>query len=72
VPSWQVGIQERGAAEALRELDDGLAERGAGRDIVNTVPWNGERLTAELVLKIVLGAVNRRLDRKKANMNERH
>lgn len=46
-PAWQVGIQffqvgnELGAAEALQELDDGLAEVGGGmRDIVDTVPWN--------------------------------
>ncbi|SLM41395.1 von Willebrand factor, type A [Lasallia pustulata] len=73
--AWQVGIQffqvgeERGAAEALRELDDGLAEMGGGtRDIVDTVPWNGtvgSGLNGDGILKVVLGAVNRRLDRKR-------
>lgn len=76
-PPWQVGIQffqvgeEQGAADALRELDDGLVERGGGiRDMVDTVPWSGGRggrergLSAEGILKVVLGGVNRRLDRK--------
>lgn len=70
-PAWQVGIQffqigdERGAAEALRELDDQLAETGGVRDMVDTVPWNGgEGLTADKILKCVLGAVHRRWDRK--------
>ena len=74
-PPWQVGIQffqvgkEEGAAEALRDLDDGLVERGGGiRDMVDTVPWsgtNGSGLNGEGIMKVVLGAVNRRLDRKR-------
>ena len=73
-PAWQVGIQffqvgnERGAAESLRELDDGLMEMGCKRDIVDTVPWNGKAggiLSAEGILKVLLGAVTRRLDRKR-------
>ncbi|KZF23938.1 hypothetical protein L228DRAFT_208827 [Xylona heveae TC161] len=75
-PAWQVGVQffqvgqEPGAAEALRELDDGLAELGGVRDMVDTVPWAGvssgnySDLNADAILKVVLGAVNRRLDRK--------
>ncbi|KAI9780726.1 MAG: hypothetical protein M1816_002678 [Peltula sp. TS41687] len=73
-PAWQVGIQffqvgnERGAAAALQELDDDLAEMGGLRDMVDTVPFRqmgrGE-LSGEEILKVVLGAVNRRLDRKK-------
>lgn len=80
-PAWQVGIQffqvgnEQGAAAALQELDDGLAEMGGGvRDIVDTVPWtsaNGEGLNGEGILKVVLGAVNRRLDRKSRASLER-
>lgn len=71
---WQVGIQffqvgrESEAAEDLRELDDALSGQHGIRDIVDTVPWSGDDgqvLTAKLVLKIVLGSVNRRLDRKK-------
>lgn len=79
-PAWQVGIQffqvgdEPGAAAALQELDDGLAEVAGGiRDMVDTVPWRATGhgrasqggLNGEEMLKVVLGAVNRRLDRKK-------
>ncbi|KAL2116342.1 hypothetical protein VTJ04DRAFT_8509 [Mycothermus thermophilus] len=76
-PSHQVGIQffqvgcEPGAAEALRDLDDGLSGRGGGvavRDMVDTVTWDsrhGRELTAEGILKVVLGAVVRRLDRRR-------
>ena len=61
-PAWQVGIQffqvgeERGAAEALKALDDELEEMGGGvRDIVDTVPWNGASgsgLNGEGILKV--------------------
>ena len=75
-PAWQLGIQffqvgsDPEATQALQELDDGLLELGSGRDIVDTVPWKGadsgiEGLNAEGILKVVLGAVNRRLDRKR-------
>ncbi|KAL8677408.1 MAG: hypothetical protein Q9186_006163 [Xanthomendoza sp. 1 TL-2023] len=71
-PAWQVGIQffqvgeERGAAEALGDLDDQLAETGNVRDMVDTVPWKaGQGLTADKIMKCVLGAVHRRWDRKK-------
>ena len=76
-PAWQVGIQffqvgqEPGATAALQELDDGLVSEGCPRDMVDTVPWsknNGETgLSADGVLKVVLGAVNRKLDRKRAS-----
>ncbi|KAK0652008.1 hypothetical protein B0T16DRAFT_405193 [Cercophora newfieldiana] len=78
-PPYQVGIQffqvgnERGAAEALQELDDALGEMAGGvRDIVDTVTWSNrdgrERvLTANGILKVVLGAVVRRLDRRRTS-----
>ena len=77
-PSWQIGIQffqvgnEYGAAEALRELDDGLKGSDCPRDIVDTVPWNGgsNGLSADGILKVVLGAVNKRLDRKRNSSEE--
>lgn len=74
-PAWQVGIQffqvgrEPGAREHLKQLDDGLKELAGDdelRDIVDTVPFIGEgdaQLTAAGILKCVLGAVNRRIDR---------
>jgi uncharacterized protein YegL len=80
-PAWQVGVQffqvgyEKGAAEALKELDDGLAEMGGGvRDMVDTVPWVGGAgtvLSADAILKVVLGAVNRRLDRRRGSQEMR-
>ncbi|KAI9809139.1 MAG: hypothetical protein M1825_002429 [Sarcosagium campestre] len=74
-PPWQVGVQffqvgnEPGAAEALKELDDDLAEQGGGiRDMVDTVPWREDMtLDADRILKVVLGAVNRRLDRRRVS-----
>ena len=78
---WQVGIQffqvgeEAGAAEHLRELDDSIKETGDGcRDIVDTVPWTGSTgvgLNADGILKVVLGAVNKRLDRKRVSLDGR-
>lgn len=73
-PAWQVGIQffqvgnEIGAAEALKELDDGLADMGNVRDMVDTVPFVGQQLSADRILKVVLGAVNRRLDRRNVSL----
>ncbi|EEP77992.1 conserved hypothetical protein [Uncinocarpus reesii 1704] len=72
---WQIGIQffqvgnEPDAAEDLRELDDSLAGQQGVRDMVDTVPWNannGGAITAEGILKVVLGAVHRKYDRRNA------
>ncbi|PWY88787.1 hypothetical protein BO94DRAFT_464546 [Aspergillus sclerotioniger CBS 115572] len=75
---WQVGIQffqvgnDAAATAYLQELDDNLGEmqqKGRIRDIVDTVPWRGDRgqtLSAEGILKCVLGAVNRKYDKKDA------
>ncbi|KAK4175701.1 hypothetical protein QBC36DRAFT_330857 [Triangularia setosa] len=75
-PSHQVGIQffqvgnDAEAGRALRELDDGL--KGV-RDMVDTVSFDqraswadggGRVLSAEAILKTVLGAVVKRLDRR--------
>jgi uncharacterized protein YegL len=73
-PPHQVGIQffqvgnAFGATKALRELDDELSEQKI-RDMVDTATWNSttvnktQSLTAGGILKVVLGAVVRRLDR---------
>lgn len=82
-PPYQVGVQffqvgnEDGAREALRELDDGLVElvEGGVRDMVDTVTFTGgplegnatAKLTGETVLKAVLGAVVKRLDRRRTS-----
>ncbi|EPE27167.1 vWA-like protein [Glarea lozoyensis ATCC 20868] len=82
-PPSQVGVQffqvgnENGAREALEELDDQLSERvqGGVRDIVDTVTWTGGvaaseggiGLTGDAILKVVLGSVIKRLDRKRAS-----
>ncbi|KAL0940851.1 von willebrand factor [Colletotrichum truncatum] len=77
-PLHQIGVQffqvgnEPGAREALRELDDDLVDRVDGdlRDMVDTVTWeNNTRgiLTADSILKVVLGAVVRRLDRRRTS-----
>ncbi|KAJ5259421.1 hypothetical protein N7478_012402 [Penicillium angulare] len=73
---WQVGIQffqignDRAARRYLEELDDNLGRSCVDeklRDIVDTVPWRGETgrtLDAQGILKCVLGAVNKKLDRR--------
>jgi hypothetical protein len=82
-PPYQLGVQffqvgnEPGAREALIELDDNLGkEAGEGvRDIVDTTTWNGQTgsrpvLTADGILKAVLGAVVKRLDRKRISVEQ--
>lgn len=82
-PAWQVGIQffqvgkEPGAREHLKQLDDGLRELAGDddlRDMVDTVPFTGDDntgLTAEGVLKVCLGSVNRKLDRSSKELHRK-
>ncbi|WWC73748.1 uncharacterized protein I206_107720 [Kwoniella pini CBS 10737] len=69
-PLYQVGIQflqignDSEAREALQELDDGLVAAHGVRDIVDTVPYDGEEMSAGLIIKTLLGGINRRLDRR--------
>lgn len=56
----QIGNAEE-ATEALRELDDELSAGGV-RDMVDTVPYAGE-ITSEFLIKVALGAINRKIDR---------
>jgi hypothetical protein len=73
---WQVGIQffqvgnEPEAAEDLRDLDDALSEQKGIRDMVDTVPYtgrNGAAMTGESILKVVLGSVHKKYDRRNAS-----
>lgn len=73
---WQVGVQffqvgnDPEAAVDLQELDDALADKRGVRDMVDTVPWDGRKsdggLSADGILKVVLGAVHRKYDRRNA------
>ncbi|KAF4553476.1 Hypothetical protein D9617_7g032040 [Elsinoe fawcettii] len=76
VQFFQVGDDEY-AAESLKGLDDGLSELAGKpvRDMIDTVPFDKKtrgfggstanaELTADGILKVVLGAVNRKLDRR--------
>lgn len=67
---WQVGIQffqigdDRRATEFLQELDDDLQKKRGVRDIVDTIPYNRKiQLNSMGILKVVLGAVRKKLDR---------
>ncbi|TYJ57809.1 hypothetical protein B9479_001419 [Cryptococcus floricola] len=69
-PLSQVGIQflqigdDVGATMALQQLDDELSETHQIRDIVDTVPDSGQEMTAQFIIKTLLGGINRRLDRR--------
>ncbi|PNP50887.1 hypothetical protein THARTR1_08508 [Trichoderma harzianum] len=76
-PAHQVGIQFfqvgnlDGAAQALQRLDDLFGSTSDVRDMVDTVSWDAnplkpfrpKSLSADTILKVVLGAVIRRLDK---------
>ncbi|KUL81771.1 hypothetical protein ZTR_09247 [Talaromyces verruculosus] len=74
---WQIGIQffqvgtDIAAQKYLEQLDDDLGKAVEGdnvRDIVDTVPWKGQTgrtLSSDGILKVVLGAVNKRYDRQR-------
>ncbi|KAF8253237.1 hypothetical protein K440DRAFT_593911 [Wilcoxina mikolae CBS 423.85] len=72
-PLHQVGIQflqigdEEGAREALEELDDALEGVYGIRDMVDTTRYvgEGEEISGQVVLKALLGGINRRLDRRR-------
>ncbi|KAF9782214.1 hypothetical protein BJ322DRAFT_1074864 [Thelephora terrestris] len=51
----------RFATKFLKELDDEFEKR----DIVDTVPYDGVDLTPEQMVKILVGAINRRVDNQK-------
>jgi hypothetical protein len=80
-PAWQVGIQffqvgrDEQAKKHLQLLDDELAEVAGDdemRDMVDTVPFTGAegtRLSGDGILKVVLGSVHKRLDRKSKELH---
>ncbi|KAF4575199.1 hypothetical protein EYR36_006557 [Pleurotus pulmonarius] len=71
-PLTQVGIQllqigkDVAAAEYLKQLDDDLHKTHNIRDIVDTTPFQTTKgeITADLITKILIGGINRRVDRK--------
>lgn len=69
-PLSQVGfsfVQVGDDAEAsafLEELDDTIASSQDVRDIVDTTPYHGMALSYDLIVKALLGGVNRRFDRR--------
>ncbi|KAF7966810.1 hypothetical protein HWV62_36979 [Athelia sp. TMB] len=70
-PVSQLGVQfvqvgsDLNAQKYLKGLDDTLSLKHDVRDIVDTTPYAPEngQLTAEMLLKIAMGGINRRLDR---------
>ncbi|KZP07356.1 hypothetical protein FIBSPDRAFT_875629 [Athelia psychrophila] len=73
-PLTQIGIQfvqvgtSSSAQKYLQRLDDTLVSTFGIRDIVDTTPsnlYNGH-LTPDVLLKIAIGGINRRVDRQKA------
>lgn len=58
----QIGNDTR-ATRALKELDDDLHKTGNIRDIVDTTPYTKlNPVTADGLIKILLGGINRRID----------
>ncbi|KAJ7735084.1 hypothetical protein DFH07DRAFT_987509 [Mycena maculata] len=65
----QIGVQfvqignDSAATRALKELDDDLAKAGNIRDIVDTTPYSKlNPVTADGLIKVLLGGINRRID----------
>lgn len=69
-PISQVGIQfvqignDPKAAQALQELDDELATTHGIRDMVDTTPYSGGQVDSQMLTKILLGGINRRVDKR--------
>lgn len=67
VQFFQVGNDEA-ATDSLVELDNSLGEISGVRDMVDTVSWKdmngGKGLSADGILKVVLGAIDKRMDRR--------
>lgn len=59
----QVG-DDPDANEFLQELDDSISTSQGVRDIVDTTPYRGMSLSYDLIVKALLGGINRRFDRR--------
>ncbi|KAG8703156.1 hypothetical protein FRC09_004320 [Ceratobasidium sp. 395] len=70
-PLAQVGIQfiqvgdDSQASKALEKLDDHLGKKHDVRDIVDTRPYTGRKLTSDLLIAMLLGGINKRVDKAK-------
>jgi hypothetical protein len=68
VPARQIGVQfaqigdDEDATEALRELDEGLADQHGIRDMVDTTLYDGTEFTTATMVKILLGAIDESVD----------
>ncbi|WFD35177.1 hypothetical protein MCUN1_002027 [Malassezia cuniculi] len=68
-PLAQIGIQfiqvgnDKDATDALIELDDVLSREYRIRDMVDMLPYHSMRLDSQLILKALMGGINRRMDR---------
>ncbi|KAJ7936693.1 hypothetical protein B0H13DRAFT_1589372 [Mycena leptocephala] len=72
----QVGIQfvqignDSAATRALKELDDDLQKKVNIRDIVDTTPYSKlNPVTADGLIKVLLGGINRRIDEQQLQPN---
>lgn len=59
----QVGDDAQ-ATRFLQQLDDIIANRSHVRDIVDTTPYRGMALSYDVIVKAILGGINRRFDRR--------
>lgn len=50
------------AREALQVLDDAIKERHEVRDIVDTVVYDGQAVSGEQIIKVLLGGIQKHLD----------
>ncbi|KAG8703152.1 hypothetical protein FRC09_004316 [Ceratobasidium sp. 395] len=68
-PLAQVGVQfiqignDRGARKALGKLDEDIGKKHGVRDIVDTRPYTGSQLTLDLLIAMLLGGINKRVDK---------
>lgn len=77
-PISQIGIQfvqignSKSATTYLNDLDNELADKYKIRDIVDTTPFSdiGGELNPDILIKILLGGINRRVDKSGARVLE--